>query len=100
MSFQSCRPLQRQVLLYNYPHRESLLYRKTNPESPSRIRNGLTLSELYQQEPEERQAAQGLIRIHQETGIPLVCTNDAHYLRREDARIQDVLMCIQTGKTV
>ena len=50
--------------------------------------------------PEERQAAQGLIRIHQETGIPLVCTNDAHYLRREDARIQDVLMCIQTGKTV
>ncbi|MGM9614861.1 MAG: DNA polymerase III subunit alpha [Oscillospiraceae bacterium] len=50
--------------------------------------------------PEERQAAQGLVRIHQETGIPLVVTNDAHYLRREDARIQDVLMCIQTGKTV
>ena len=50
--------------------------------------------------PEERQAAQGLIRIHQETGIPLACTNDAHYLRREDAHTQDVLMCIQTGKTL
>ncbi len=50
--------------------------------------------------PEEKRAAQGLIRIHQETGIPLVVTNDAHYLRREDAHTQDVLMCIQTGKTV
>ena len=43
---------------------------------------------------------QGLIRIHQETGIPLVVTNDAHYLRREDAEMQDTLMCIQMGKTV
>lgn len=50
--------------------------------------------------PEERQAAQGLLRIHQETGIPIVVTNDAHYLRREDSRIQDVLLCIQTGRTV
>ncbi len=50
--------------------------------------------------PDERRAAQGLIRIHNETGIPLAVTNDAHYLRKEDARIQDVLMCIQTGKTV
>ena len=49
---------------------------------------------------EESRAAQGLIRIHQETGIPLVATNDAHYLRREDEHIQDVLMCIQMGKTV
>ena len=50
--------------------------------------------------PDERRAAQGLIRIHDETGIPLVVTNDAHYLNKEDARIQDVLMCVQTGKTV
>ncbi|MCI2105716.1 MAG: DNA polymerase III subunit alpha [Intestinimonas sp.] len=42
----------------------------------------------------------GLLRLHQETGIPLVATNDAHYLTREDAKIQDVLLCIQTGKTV
>ena len=42
----------------------------------------------------------GLLRLHQETGIPLACTNDAHYLRREDAGSHDVLLCIQTGKTV
>ena len=36
----------------------------------------------------------------EETGIPLVATNDAHYLTREDAKIQDVLMAIQMGKTV
>ena len=30
----------------------------------------------------------------------MVCTNDAHYLRREDAEMQDILMCIQMGKTV
>ena len=41
-----------------------------------------------------------LLRIHNETGIPLVCTNDAHYLRKEDAESHDVLLCIQTGKTV
>ena len=40
----------------------------------------------------------GLVRIHEETGIPLVCTNDAHYLEQKDARTQDILMCIQTGK--
>lgn len=50
--------------------------------------------------PEERRAAEGIIRIHRETGIPLVVTNDAHYINREDAYYQDVLMCIQTGKTV
>ena len=49
---------------------------------------------------EERRAMQGVIRIADETGIPLVVTNDAHYLEREDAYYQDVLMCIQMGKTV
>ena len=50
--------------------------------------------------PEERQAAQGLIQIHKETGIPLALTNDAHYIEKTDAYYQDVLMCIQMGKTV
>ena len=43
---------------------------------------------------------QGVLRIHQETGLPMVCTNDAHYLRKEDAEAHDVLLCIQTGKTL
>ena len=41
-----------------------------------------------------------ILRLSKETGIPLVATNDTHYLRREDAEIQDVLLCIQTGKSV
>ena len=41
-----------------------------------------------------------LLRMHRETGLPLVCTNDAHYLRKEDAEAHDVLLCIQTGKTL
>ena len=41
-----------------------------------------------------------LIRLSRETGIPLVATNDAHYLRKEDSKMQSILICIQTGKTV
>ena len=50
--------------------------------------------------PEQRAVNQGVLRLARETGIPLVVTNDAHYLRREDAKIHDVLLCIQIGKTV
>ncbi len=42
----------------------------------------------------------GILRLHEETGIPMVCTNDCHYLRKEDAESHDILLCIQTGKTV
>ena len=50
--------------------------------------------------PEQTPVNQGIMRIARETGLPLIVSNDAHYLRREDARMQDVLLCIQTGKTV
>ena len=50
--------------------------------------------------PEQPKVNQQLVRLSEETGLPLVATNDAHYLRQEDAKIQDVLMCIQMGKTV
>ena len=50
--------------------------------------------------PDEARAAEGLIRLHKDTGIPLVVTNDAHYIEKKDAYYQDVLMCIQMGKTV
>ena len=43
---------------------------------------------------------QNLIKINKETGIPLVCTNDIHYIKEEDAKAHDILLCIQTGKTV
>lgn len=41
-----------------------------------------------------------LIDISKETGIPLVATNDVHYINKEDHRMQSVLLCIQTGNTV
>jgi DNA polymerase-3 subunit alpha len=41
-----------------------------------------------------------LVRLSKETGIPLVATNDCHYLHHEDAHAQEVLLCIQTGKTM
>ena len=50
--------------------------------------------------PSDPTVTAGLLRLHRETGIPLVVTNDAHYLTREDAEMHDVLMCIQMGKTV
>ena len=50
--------------------------------------------------PEQIAVNQGICRIARETGLPLVVTNDAHYLRKEDATMQDVLLCVQTGKTI
>src|SRR5271156_4256541 len=41
-----------------------------------------------------------LLRLSKESGIPLVATNDCHYLHHEDAHAQEVLLCIQTGKTM
>ncbi len=50
--------------------------------------------------PEQTPVNQGIMRIARETGLPLIVSNDAHYLRKEDAQMQDVLLCVQTGKTV
>ena len=73
--------------------------------------NALELAEIFGEDhfylelqdhgiPEQLAVNQGINRIARETGLPLIVSNDAHYLRREDATMQDVLLCIQTGKTV
>lgn len=49
---------------------------------------------------EDRPVIAGLERLSQDLNIPLAATNDAHYIRKEDAKAQDVLMCIQTGSKV
>ncbi len=49
---------------------------------------------------EEKQVLPRLVRLARELDIPLVATNDCHYLTQEDAAAQEVLMCIQTGKTL
>ena len=49
---------------------------------------------------EDKEVNAGLLKLSKEMDIPLVATNDAHYVYREDAKIQDVLMCIQMQKTL
>ena len=51
---------------------------------------------LYDDKP----ATQGLVKLSEEIGAPLVATNDAHYIKRSDAKAHDVLLAIQTGSTV
>src|SRR5688572_15729065 len=48
----------------------------------------------------QRRVNQGLFRIHAQTGLPLVATNDAHYLSKDDHHAHDVLLCIGSGKKV
>ena len=50
--------------------------------------------------PEQTAVNQGVMRLARELHLPLVVTNDAHYIRKQDAKMQDVLLCIQTGKMV
>ena len=50
--------------------------------------------------PEQKIANAGIIEISKELSIPLVATNDCHYLEREHSEAHDILLCIQTGKTI
>ncbi|MFM9413750.1 DNA polymerase III subunit alpha [Peptococcus simiae] len=50
--------------------------------------------------PEQQVVNDALIRLGKELDLDLVCTNDNHYMKREDAEVQDVMLCIQTGKTL
>ncbi len=50
--------------------------------------------------PEQKIVNEALVEIAEDLGLPLVATNDCHYLRAEDARVHDVLLCIQTNRVV
>lgn len=50
--------------------------------------------------PEQKKVNAGILRLHEETGIPLVATNDIHYTYKSDAEAHDILLCLQTGKKV
>jgi DNA polymerase-3 subunit alpha len=49
---------------------------------------------------EQKQVMQSMLRLSEDTGIPLVATNDVHYVREPDHAVQDILLCIGTGKTI
>lgn len=50
--------------------------------------------------PQQILVNEGLVKLSRETGIPLVATNDSHYLEPEDSAAQDILVCVGTGRTV
>ena len=50
--------------------------------------------------PEQKIVLNGLVEISKKLNIKLVATNDVHYLEKTDAEMQDILMCVQMGKTV
>ena len=50
--------------------------------------------------PAQKKANQGLLQLAKEAGVPLVATNDCHYIHPEDAEAHDIMLCVQTGKTV
>ncbi|HEX8950155.1 MAG TPA: PHP domain-containing protein, partial [Dissulfurispiraceae bacterium] len=50
--------------------------------------------------PEQEDVNRKLLGLSRELHVPVVATNDCHYLRKEDAKAHDILLCIQTGKTV
>ncbi len=49
---------------------------------------------------QEKEAVQGLLKLSREENIPTVVTNDCHYLNKEDAELQDILLALQTGTTL
>lgn len=56
--------------------------------------------ELQSQIEYEKQINDGVIKLSRDLGLPIVATNDAHYIKQADARAQDALVCIATGKNV
>jgi len=50
--------------------------------------------------PEEKRIQDNLLKLEQDLGLPLVATNDSHYLCEDDSHAQDVMLCIQTGKSI
>ncbi|HHY64153.1 MAG TPA: DNA polymerase III subunit alpha, partial [Clostridiaceae bacterium] len=54
----------------------------------------------YNNIAEQKEVNARLVELSEATGIPLIATNDIHYINREDAKAQEILICIQTGKTI
>ncbi|WP_447972429.1 DNA polymerase III subunit alpha [Nitrospira sp. Kam-Ns4a] len=50
--------------------------------------------------PQQQVVNRGLREMAKRLGVPLVATNDCHYLQKSDARVHDILLCLQTGKTI
>lgn len=56
--------------------------------------------QIHKQIPEQQQLNEKLIKLSRELGLPLVATNDVHYVSADDAEAQEILLCVQTQKTI
>lgn len=65
------------------------------PQVPESVKQ-----KILENHQQQIKGEKGLIKLSQELGIPLVATNDVHYVDQDDARAQDAIVCIQTGKLV
>ncbi|MBI2007110.1 MAG: DNA polymerase III subunit alpha [Candidatus Blackburnbacteria bacterium] len=65
-----------------------------------RTENDEIKQELRKMAESEKAINEGVVKLSRELGIPIVATNDAHYINPEDATAQDVLVCVATGKLV
>ncbi|MCB2313574.1 DNA polymerase III subunit alpha [Clostridium tagluense] len=64
------------------------------------FKDGFYLELQYHGMQDQLKVNELLIKLSKDTGIPLICSNDTHYINKEDAKAHDVLLCIQTAKTV
>ncbi|MBZ9609223.1 DNA polymerase III subunit alpha [Clostridium estertheticum] len=64
------------------------------------FKDGFYLELQYHGMQEQFKVNELLVKLSKDTGIPLICTNDTHYIEQEDSKAHDVLLCIQTAKTV
>jgi len=64
------------------------------------IANSDLRREVTKMSENEKKINQGVVKLSRELGIPIVATNDSHYIKKEDATAQDALVCIATGKNV
>ncbi|ERI94368.1 DNA polymerase III, alpha subunit [Clostridiales bacterium oral taxon 876 str. F0540] len=64
------------------------------------FKDGFYLELQYHGVEEQQKVNEELVKMSKELDIPLICTNDVHYINREDSRAHDILLCVQTGRTV
>lgn len=64
------------------------------------FKDGFYLELQYHNINEQLKVNEELLKLSKELDIPLICTNDIHYINKEDSKAHDILLCVQTGKTV
>lgn len=76
------------------------MQRHENDKWIAKAKNAEIRSLVSEFDESEKKWNKGILRLSRELGIPIVATNDAHYIKQEDALAQDALVCVATGKNM